>query len=311
MKTPEKFPFISIIFPNFNGGKKTTECIDSLLKLDYPKDRVEIVMVDNGSSDGSLDAVETKFKNIKNLKIVKSPENLGAPKGYNLAIKHSNKDTAYFFKIDNDIILDKNVLKIFVKFMEKNPIAGGVNPKIYYHTKPNILTGIGCQVSRYTGKAKFVGLDEEDRGQYDEIREFESMIGCASFFRKEAIKKAGFFNPKYLVYFDDTELFIKIKKAGYKNYYLPEAKIWHNCKMSVSESYFSTFNFIRSKTIFIKEVGNTFQYLIFLGIMAGVYLPFKTITYLLKENPEIIKAQIFGFFSGLKANHIEKKKKLF
>ena len=121
-------------------------------------------------------------------------------------------------------------------------------------------------------------------------------------FRKDAIEKAGYFNKKYFVYYDDTEICIKMRKLGYKNVYVPSAKVWHNCKVNVTSTPFTAYHFMRSKVIFMKEITNNLQYLFFLSIFFSLYLPLRSIKYLFNNQIDLSKLEYTGALSGLKAN---------
>ncbi len=105
----EHFPFVSVVFPNRNGKDDTLECLNSLRKLEYPKNRLEIIISDNGSTDGSQKAIKELFSTMKNerwynLKLIENKQNLGPCVARNKGIEKANKRYKYIWLMDNDIV---------------------------------------------------------------------------------------------------------------------------------------------------------------------------------------------------------------
>jgi len=124
----EIWPFVSIITVNFNGKSFLDECFSSLFSIDYPKDRYEVIMVDNASTDNSIDFVR---KNYPVVKIIQLKENLGFTGGNNLGIKKSKGE--YIALINNDAQVDPNWLKELVFSAKKFPEMGAITSKVYFH----------------------------------------------------------------------------------------------------------------------------------------------------------------------------------
>ncbi len=114
---------VSIIIVNFNGREVTRQLLDSLKKLDFPKEKYEIILVDNNSQDGSQELIRKKYPYVK---LIENRENSGWAEGVNIGFRIAKGK--YYAPLNNDIIADKNWLKELVNFMEKHPEAGAVGP---------------------------------------------------------------------------------------------------------------------------------------------------------------------------------------
>jgi GT2 family glycosyltransferase len=223
-------PFIVIVFPNWNGREDTLECLDSLRKLDYPKDRLEIIISDNGSTDGSIEAIKEKFTEMQNegyfsLQIIENGKNIGAPAAYNRGLKRAKGDYKYILKLDNDVVLASDCLKTLSEYIEQDSEAGIVGPRVYsYHNPDKLAHGSGYMK---WGVAKRIDFDS------DKIEKVDYVTGCCALLRKEIVEKQGFFlDENYFVYGDDIDISLASKDLGYKNVFIPYTR----CKHKVSES---------------------------------------------------------------------------
>lgn len=211
----------------WNQKAHVLECLRSLVQLDYP--RYEIVVVDNGSTDGTYEAVRAQFPTAH---IVRHPENLGCAEGVNGEIRYAQAAGAdYLFIIANDAVVQPSTLSELVRVAQTNPSIGIVFPKVYYYgTQKKIWMARGIKWEGINWlRGRFEGLIQnvEDDGRYDE--QTDATLGAGGFclVRLEAVKKAGLLNPDYWIYYDDAEWLMRIRKAGYSGRYAPRAVAWH------------------------------------------------------------------------------------
>lgn len=220
----QNFPLVSVIVLNYNGlrylkgGLK--ECLDSVLSTVYPN--LEIIFVDNGSTDGSTDLVRENFKS--KVKIIENKCNLGFSEGFNRGIKSSKGK--YVALLSNDMTVDPNWLKPVIKLMEKEPKIGLAGFKRLIYGTKNGIDGIGGDFY-LCGRARVVGLFEIDRGQYNTVIEDLDYIGGAMVLRRKTLQEVGLFDPEYIIFYEDVDLCYRIRKRGYKTVYVPHAIIYH------------------------------------------------------------------------------------
>ncbi len=230
---------IYIILINYNREKLTEECLDSLLKIKSHGFELHTVVVDNDPLNRG-DINEKKYSDI-NLKIIFSPANSGFSGGMNLGIKEAFKNNADYVLIhNNDTYVKDDFLQKLFEFAEKNSDAGIIAPKIYFakgfefhkdkykeNELGNVFWYAGGKIDWGNVIGSHIGVDEVDKGQYDEVKKTEIASGCCMLIKSSVFKKIGFFDEKYFLYYEDADLCIRAKKAGFKIYYIPESVIWH------------------------------------------------------------------------------------
>lgn len=219
---------IYIVVLNWNGFSDTKECLDSLKRIDYTN--YEIIVVDNGSTDGSAQKIEKDFPFVS---LIKNKENLGFSKGNNIGIRKAMKyDTDYILLLNNDVIVDPKFLSELVRGAETDPKIGMANPKIYYYDRPNVIWYAGARFNNIIGSSPHIGWKEEDEGQFDNKREPERLTGACMLIKKCVIKDVGYLNEDYFAIVEDSEFSIRVKRAGYKLLFVPESIIWHKVSSS-------------------------------------------------------------------------------
>lgn len=134
-----KLPKVSIIVLNWNRLMDTSECLETLQKVEY--ENKEIIVVDNGSSNGSQDYIRRNYHDIM---LVENTENLGFAEGNNKGIQLALRNGAdYVFLLNNDTIVDRNVIEELIEVAETDILIGFLGPKIYYYNEPNRIWSAG------------------------------------------------------------------------------------------------------------------------------------------------------------------------
>jgi GT2 family glycosyltransferase len=219
---------VYVIVLNWNGKEDTLDCLESLRRTNY--DNYKVVLVDNGSEDDSVAAVRAKFPEVE---IVETGKNLGFAGGNNVGINHAMKAGAdYVFLINNDTTVDPDYLKALVDAAEADPMVGSAGSKILYYNEPERIWFAGGKINWLRNKGEHIGLDELDRGQYDETREVGYLTGCSLLVKREVVEKVGMLSDDYFLYYEDADYSLRIRNAGYKNLYVPASKIYHKVSRS-------------------------------------------------------------------------------
>lgn len=225
---------IAIIVLNYNGKKNTLECINSIKRLKKANYEVEIIIVDNASSDGSRQA----FSKLKDIILINNQSNLGYSGGNNIGIKEALKrNSDYILILNNDTIVEKNFLVNLIKATNKGDI---ISPKIYFakgfefhesrYKKADlgkVIWYAGGEIDWQNVIGKHIGVDEVDKGQYSASIETGFATGACMFVKREVFEKVGFFDEKYFLYLEDIDLCERAKRAGFKITFEPKAIIWH------------------------------------------------------------------------------------
>lgn len=214
----QEMPLVSIIVVNYNGKEFLKDCLDSLHNLNYQTDKLEIIMVDNGSSDNSLDYTEKKFPAVKI--IINNKNNY--TKANNLGIKAAKGD--YIALINNDIKVDKNWSAELIRIINTDVKIGAVGSKILF--MDGAIQSVGHQEypDFYWGD---IGFKEEDEGQYSNYREVVSICGCSVLYRRECLEDIGFLDEDFNMFMEDVDMGIRCRKKGWKIVTCPESIIYH------------------------------------------------------------------------------------
>lgn len=238
--------FCSIIILNYQGEKIIQKTLDSVLQLNYPKDKYEIIIVDNGSKDGSRKVLNKyqisndKLQIKSQFQIINLPKNIGFAAGNNKGIKQSKGE--YIVLLNNDCTVGKNWLKELVAVAEKDINVFAVNPKIYLGNTNKIQNaGIrifpnGYAQDRGAIPKNNVQQYEIDRGQYDKEEEVFGVTSTASLYRKSILDKIGFLDESFFLYYEDVEISRRAVKFGYKLVYDPNAIAYHRHSTSSVEN---------------------------------------------------------------------------
>jgi len=289
-KKYSKLTPVSIIVPNWNGGEKIIRCLESITKLDYPK--FEVIVIDNNSLDGSNREIKKKFGKFKNFKIIENKENVGNTEGLNQGFRLSNY--SLILTLDNDVILDKNMLKELVKIILNDKKIGIVAPKLYFYKKSNFFNSTGYSVNLITGKTSIRGFNKKDVGQFDKQEEVDYVQDGVLLVKKEVLDKVKLMDNAFFVYYEDTDFCLRVRKAGYKIVYVPSAKAWHDGNTRQKGfTPFRAYHFIKSKILFMRK--HSTNKFLFFSFFFFFYTPYRLLIITIK-NP----SSILPYFKGIK-----------
>ena len=220
------FDPITLITVNYNGKKLLKPYLESVFSLDYPKQRLEVIVVDSGSADGSSEFVRKHYPKVK---LIQSTLN-NYCYANNLAISKANG--RYIGLINNDVKLDKDWISQLLEIIEPNPQIGAVTGKILFADKRINSTGhIGLPNLYWQDR----GFKEKDCGQYDKVEEIPSLSHCACLYRKEALKDAGPLDEDFNMYLEDIDMSIRLRQKGWQLYYVPKATCTHEFHRTVDK----------------------------------------------------------------------------
>src|ERR1700752_218266 len=216
---------VIIIILNFNKKEDTLKCLESVFRLDYYP--YKTVVVDNGSTDGSVEAISKTFPEVH---LIRSNNNLGASGGRNLGIQYANKsfNYKYLFFLDNDTLVEDSSLPKLTEALKNDKEAGFAFPKAYRAPLSNIIMSVGIYVNLYTGSIYDMGAGETDQGQYNLPRYVHACGAFGFLAKKEVFSQIGCFDEIFNPYsWEDVDLSLRAGKRGFKILYVPEALIYH------------------------------------------------------------------------------------
>ncbi len=224
-------PDVSVVIVNWNGRHLLAECLDSLVGQRNIRD-VEVILVDNGSQDGSAEFVQGHYQNVK---VISLPENIGFAGGNNAGIRIAAGK--YIALLNNDTKADSLWLSGLVASAEAGPQTVGMwAGKILSYDRPGIIDNVGLLLYP-DGLGRGKGRLEKDEGQYDAPGESLFPSGCAALYRKAMLDEIGLFDEAFFAYADDVDVGLRARLAGWECRYVPTAKVFH--KYSSSSSAYS------------------------------------------------------------------------
>jgi GT2 family glycosyltransferase len=212
-------PMVSIIIPNYNGLSYLDRCIRSIYHQTYQN--IEIIFVDNASSDTSTEYVTSVFPDVR---VIKNPVNLGFSGGVNTGIRASRGE--YIFTLNTDTMLDPDCIQVLVRVLDQSPGVGMCGPKLLFFD--GIINSTGMCYSR-GGKAWDRGINEEDKGQYDgqNTQNVAGLCAGAALYRLSMLKDIGLFDEDFFLIFEDFDLSVRAHLAGWKSRFVYNARVFH------------------------------------------------------------------------------------
>jgi GT2 family glycosyltransferase len=263
---------VSIVIVNYNELGYLRRNIISLIQSDYSS--FEIIIVDNGSSDGSVSQIQREFAEFPhNLVILPLPRNYGFSEGNNIGAKKAKGD--YLFFLNNDTEVDSSCLKVLANLMQSDPSIGVAQAKLLRLNQPEtfdcaggFLNVIGVTCSRGDG--------EKDRGQYDKVDEISYAKGAAMIVRRDLWTKLNGFDLLFFAYFEEADFCWRAWLAGYRVVFVPSAKVYHASKATISKfRRLTTFQESRNRIITVLknlEFRNLIKYSPFLPVLYSLLI---------------------------------------
>jgi GT2 family glycosyltransferase len=286
---------VAAVVLNWNGCERVLEAISALYKSEFPL--AQIFMVDNGSTDGS---VETVQKNFPLVTILSQRSNLGVSEGRNVGIRQAiASGVDYIFHIDNDIEVTPETIGELVRLAEKRPDVGIVGTIMYFKSDPTLIQNIGGRICYRQHVLLPVAWMERDRGQYTSPVEVEMVAGGAMLTRCEVFRQVGYFDGGYLGYgLEDTDFCVRVRHAGWKLLCNPRAKAFHNFHVTHKYNYRRKYLESRNAVLFLRKYGRLIDWAKYLFFaLAG--LPYAFIREASRGNLGGVYGKAQGLFDAL------------
>src|SRR5262245_52811547 len=216
---------IGVVVLSHNKRAELLLALESIERAEYPE--LVVVVVDNASVDGSVDAARARFRHFT---IVANTENLGAAGGRNAGWRHLRRfaDCDIVTFLDDDSEVTPSYFQRIAECFSANPWAGVVAGKALTGRQSGVIMSAGIQVNLYTGNISDIGTGEKDKGQYDKPRELEACGGFALAVRASVFEKLGGIDERFNPYgWEEVDFCLRARKAGYKVLYEPRAVLCH------------------------------------------------------------------------------------
>jgi GT2 family glycosyltransferase len=218
---------VSVVILTLNGRHLLERCLPAVVSQDYHD--YEVVILDNGSTDGSDDWVKSRYPSVR---LMRSERNLGFARGNNEAIRTADSD--YIATLNNDAEPAANWLTELVRAMCSSPKVGMCASKMVRANDPRIMDACGIAIdragigwNRYSGEAE----------RLDEVQPYEVLGPCAgaALYRRAMLDQVGLFDEDYFIYYEDVDLAWRAQRAGWRCLYVPSARVVHRHSSTVKE----------------------------------------------------------------------------
>lgn len=309
------YPRLGVIVVNWNRADETIQCLQALSEAEVCYQRylaalgiseaqvnegtrdhtaefsktfseaVHVVVVDNGSKDGSPQKINDFIQAHPAFELLESPQNLGFTGGYNLGIQHlvqSSYFINYFLLLNDDSLPAADLFTALIQAAISNPEAGFLGPKIMtlenkgfeqvflsaggiIEAKP--INGF-ASLSRHRFQTRHRGLGELDQGQYDQLQWVDFLSGCALMVKREVIDKVGLLDEQYFAYYEEVDWCYRAQKAGLKALFVPTTCVWHpDTRQRDENSAILSYYMTRNSLLFVQK--HKLGKLVTLRLLAG------------------------------------------
>jgi hypothetical protein len=216
-------PSVTILVVNYNGSGVVEKCIDSIFQSKYKKK--EVVVIDNGSVDGSPQILRKKYAEEKRFKLIRLKENMGPALARNIAMKGIKSKYVAF--LDNDTVVHKDWLIEPIKRMEEDATVASCQSKLLMAYDHKVIDYVGDYISQFGFLVQKAAGGEIDNGQYDSNFEILSAKSAGMILRRSAFERVGGFDPDYFIFVEETDLGWRFWLAGYRNIFTPTSVVFH------------------------------------------------------------------------------------
>ncbi len=222
---------LAVVIPSWNGLEDTRALLPTLARCRVPADwRVRVVVVDNGSRDGTAAAIAREFPDVE---LVALPENRRFAGGCNAGLGRAlagGADAAML--LNNDTEADPGLLETLLLALEEDPRAGAAAPLICFKEPLDVIWYAGGRLAPALGLAAHRGLRRYDRGQYRSVETTGYLTGCCRLATRAAWEKVGLLDERYFIYAEDADWCLRARAAGFRLLFVPTARLWHKVSAS-------------------------------------------------------------------------------
>lgn len=218
-------PLVSVIIPTYNR-RDLARLIESIKESSYPKESIEIIVVDDASTDGTVSLIRKRFPDVK---VIRNTQRRMTSGARNIGIQCSKGD--YLFFIDHDNVIDRQTINELVDFMERNRDVGLSGPVMYYYSAPKKIWCAGGNLRRPLYFTTW--MYQHETSESPKIANSYAIecdyVPNAFMVRKQIIKEVGFFDENnFPILWEDADFSLRIKQRGYQIVIVPKVKVWHD-----------------------------------------------------------------------------------
>ena len=286
---------------NWNGGEQNLECLESLVRQGLPPSA--IVFVDNGSTDGSVEAVERRFAG---LVLLRNRENLGFGEGANQGARESlARGAELVFFVNNDVRLPDGTLARLEEVLARSPELGIVGPRVLYMDEPEVVWCAGGMLTWKQNLSTLLGHKEKDGPRWRESRDVDYVAGCALLARRSVLEEVGLFDARYFAYMEDVDLCLRAKRAGFGVRIVGDAAAYHATSSATGGGYNPRRKYMMgvNSIWFLKQHARAREWMRFVAYDV-LTLPFLWFAGLFRGQARAVVGKALGIYDGLRGKRV-------
>jgi GT2 family glycosyltransferase len=271
-------PSVHVIILNWNGLADTLACLESCRQLTYPN--LRLLVVDNGSTDGSETALRARFPDVE---LLQTGANLGFAGGNNVGIRDAlERGADWVLLLNNDTVVAPDFVDALVDTAATDARIGMLSSKIYYFEPPDVLWYASAHMNEWLGYGRHRGEGQQDRGQFDVVEDTNRPTGCSLLVSRAVCERVGLLADEFFCYCEDLDWGLRTRRAGFRVVYAPGSKVWHKVSRSTggARSGLSLYYYVRNL-------------LLCLDRNHPLVLPLRVLRY-----GAILGAAVLGLFTG-------------
>lgn len=288
---------LKVVITSLNLKEDTLACIRSLIQAGAQPEM--LIVVDNGSTDGTVEAICQEFG--PQITLLAHPENVGyslaCNQGFQIAV---DQGAEWVLLINNDTEVAPDFFQEMEKALQINPGFSIFHPAILYYSDPNLLWHMGARRIGRTliYKNRFTNVPYDP--SWPPLIEVDVISSCAILIHKPVVDKIGLFDPKFIIYWDETEFCQRAHVAGYRIAAMTKVKMWHKVAKTMGrQKPRARYLYIRNQIVFYRR--NSQGLLRLLMLAFALYKSLVTVTGdLVRQQTDLIPALLKGWADGLR-----------
>lgn len=292
---------VSIIILTYNRSEQLRRCVDSLILSTYKN--FEIIIVNNNSSDNTKQVANSLSKKYSNIIFINLNKNLMAAGGRNEGIKHSSGD--YLLFVDDDNVVDPNMIDELVKEMDAHLDIGLIGPIMFFYKSPNMIYHCRNSINYITSKTTYYFNNKDITNVKLSKRINTNHIPNVFMTRKTVLDKIGLFDETYKIMYEESDLAMRIKKAGYNIEVVTDAITYHDVLLPNEAKQDElkrlgvgtperAYHFAKNRNIFVKKYFPWYGKLTYNIIFKRLFVVFYVYKCIKNKRMDIAKAYLKG-----------------
>jgi GT2 family glycosyltransferase len=286
---------------NWNGGEANGPCIASLLAGGLAAE--DIVFVDNGSKDGSLESVRERFPAVQ---ILENGANLGFGEGANRGATHALEEGAqYVFFVNNDVTVPEGTLSRLKEVLAADDSLGIVAPRVLYPGEPARVWCAGGMLTWRQNLSTLLGHGAADGPEWRATRPVDYVAGCAMLVRRAVFERIGHLDARYFAYMEDVEYCLRASRAGFGVISVGEVACHHAPSSATGGGYNPRRKYMQgvNSVHFLREYGGAREWARFF-VFDVATLPVLFVAGLLRGRAKAALAKGLGILHGLRGGRV-------